>query len=149
MPKRFTFWVKIIWCFPSGSDGEESACNSGDLGSIPGLGRFPGEGNGYPLHYSKVRCKGFSRVHTVIYEDCRDVYFYCSKSYISLMHCFHFSTSLKSHLLRSMASSSHCQAAGYRDWVNCLHQDVTPQPEKDLETIPGMDVSADYCLKSL
>ena len=38
--------------FPSGSEGEKSACNVGDLGSIPGLGRFPGEGNGYPLQYS-------------------------------------------------------------------------------------------------
>ena len=35
-----------------GSVGKESACNAGDLGSIPGLGRFPGEGNGYPLQYS-------------------------------------------------------------------------------------------------
>ena len=33
--------------FPGGSDIKESACNAGDLGSIPGLGRFPGEGNGY------------------------------------------------------------------------------------------------------
>ena len=32
--------------------GKESACNAGDLGSIPGLGRFPGEGKGYPLQYS-------------------------------------------------------------------------------------------------
>ena len=38
--------------FPGGSDGEESACNEGDLGSIPGLGRPPGEGNGNPLQYS-------------------------------------------------------------------------------------------------
>ena len=37
---------------PCGSDGKESACNAGDLGSIPGLGRFPGEGNGNPLQYS-------------------------------------------------------------------------------------------------
>ena len=35
-----------------GSDGEASAYNAGDLGSIPGLGRSPGEGNGYPLQYS-------------------------------------------------------------------------------------------------
>ena len=35
-----------------GSDGKESACNAGDLGSIPGLGSFPGEGNGCPFHYS-------------------------------------------------------------------------------------------------
>ena len=34
--------------FPGGSDGKESACNVGNLGSIPGLGRFPGEGNGQP-----------------------------------------------------------------------------------------------------
>ena len=40
--------------FPCGSAGEESACNAGDLGSIPGLGRPPGEGKGYPLHYSDL-----------------------------------------------------------------------------------------------
>ena len=38
--------------FPGGSDGKESACNAGDLGLIPGSGRSPGEGKGYPLHYS-------------------------------------------------------------------------------------------------
>ena len=38
--------------FPCASAGEESACNAGDLGSIPGLGRSPGEGKGYPLQYS-------------------------------------------------------------------------------------------------
>ena len=37
---------------PGGSDGKESSCNAGDLGSIPGSGRSPGEGNGYPLQYS-------------------------------------------------------------------------------------------------
>ena len=38
--------------FPGGSDGKESACNAGDLGSVPGSGRSPGEGNGNPLQYS-------------------------------------------------------------------------------------------------
>ena len=38
--------------FPGGSDGKESACNAGDLGSIPGLGRSSGEGNGNLLQYS-------------------------------------------------------------------------------------------------
>ena len=38
--------------FPGGSDGKESACTAGDLGSIPGLGTSPGEGNGYLLQYS-------------------------------------------------------------------------------------------------
>ena len=38
--------------FPGDSDGKASACNAGDPGSIPGLGRLPGEGNGNPLQYS-------------------------------------------------------------------------------------------------
>ena len=38
--------------FPGGSAGKESACKAGDLGSIPGLGRSPGQGKGYPLQYS-------------------------------------------------------------------------------------------------
>ena len=42
----------IILGFPDGSAGKQSACNTGDLGSIPGWGRSPGEGNGYPLQCS-------------------------------------------------------------------------------------------------
>ena len=48
----------ILWCsaffmgFPGGSEVKVSACNVGDLGSIPGSGRSPGEGNGNPLQYS-------------------------------------------------------------------------------------------------
>ena len=38
--------------FPDGSDGKECVCIAGDLGSIPGSGRSPGEGNGNPLQYS-------------------------------------------------------------------------------------------------
>ena len=37
---------------PGVSDGKEATCNAGDLGSVPGLGRSPGEGNDNPLHYS-------------------------------------------------------------------------------------------------
>ena len=60
----FNSWVrKICWRrerlptlvflgFPGGSAGKESACNAEDPGSIPGLGRSPGEGKGYPLQYS-------------------------------------------------------------------------------------------------
>ena len=44
--------------FPGGSDGEESACNAGDLGLIPGSGRSPGDGNGYPFQYSCVENSG-------------------------------------------------------------------------------------------
>ena len=42
----------VFLCFPCGSAGKESACNAGDLGSILGLGRSPGEGKGYRLQYS-------------------------------------------------------------------------------------------------
>ena len=38
--------------FPGDSDGKESACKEEDIGLIPGLGRSPGKGNGYPLQYS-------------------------------------------------------------------------------------------------
>ena len=48
----FALLFECCWDFPGGSDGKESACNVGDPGSIPGLERFPGEGNGYSLQYS-------------------------------------------------------------------------------------------------
>ena len=41
-----------LWGFPGGSDGKESVCNAGHLGSVPGLGRSLGEGNGNPLQSS-------------------------------------------------------------------------------------------------
>ena len=46
--------LEKAWGFPDSSAGKESACNAGDLGLIPGLGRSPGEGVGYPLQYSWV-----------------------------------------------------------------------------------------------
>ena len=51
--------------FPCGSVGKESACNVGDLGSIPGLGRSPGEGKGYPLQYSGLENSMDCIVHGV------------------------------------------------------------------------------------
>ena len=42
----------VLIGFPGGSDGKASACNAGDPGSTPGLGRSPGEENGNPLQYS-------------------------------------------------------------------------------------------------
>ena len=58
--------------FPCDSDGKESACNVGDLDSIPKLRRSPGEGKGYPLHYSglenSIQSMGSQRVGTVGFE---------------------------------------------------------------------------------
>ena len=47
----FYSWVQDIVGFPGGSDDKESAYNMGDSGLIPGLGRSPGAGNGYPLQH--------------------------------------------------------------------------------------------------
>ena len=58
-----------IWGFPSGSAGKESTCSVGDLGSIPGLGRSPGEGKGYPLQYSGLENPMDCIVHGVGESD--------------------------------------------------------------------------------
>ena len=46
------FFTSHLWGSSGSSDGKESTCNAGDSGSIPGLGRSPGEGIGYPFQYS-------------------------------------------------------------------------------------------------
>ena len=51
--------------FPRGSADKESACNAGDLGSIPGLGRSPGEGKGHSLQYSSLENSMNSILHGV------------------------------------------------------------------------------------
>ena len=69
---QHTFQGRGIWPhllmgggFPCGSAGNRSACNAGDLGSIPGLGRFPGERKGYPLQYSGLENSMDCIVHGV------------------------------------------------------------------------------------
>ena len=57
--------------FPCDSDGKESACNAGDLGLIPGLGRSPGEGKGYPLQYSGLENSMDCIVHGVAKSQTR------------------------------------------------------------------------------
>ena len=52
--------------FPGGSAGKESACNVGELGSIPGLGRSPGKGKGYPFQYSGLENSVDCIVHGVM-----------------------------------------------------------------------------------
>jgi len=51
--------------FPCGSAGKESTCNAGDQGSIPGLGRSPGEGKGSPLQYSGLENSMDCKVHEI------------------------------------------------------------------------------------
>ena len=56
---------------PCGSAGKESACNVGDLGSIPGLGSSPGEGKSYPLQYSGLENSMQCIVHGVAESQTR------------------------------------------------------------------------------
>ena len=61
-------WLPSLVCvgFPHGSAGKESTCSAGELGSIPGLGRSPGKGTGYPLQYSGLEnFMDYSIVHGV------------------------------------------------------------------------------------
>ena len=59
-------WIGFIGVRASlGSDGKESTCNAGDLGYVPGLGRSPGEGKGYPLQYSSLENSMDCIVHVV------------------------------------------------------------------------------------
>ena len=107
---QFNSWVgNICWrrdrlptpvflVFPCGSAGKESACIVGDLGSIPGLERSPGEGKGYPLQYSDLENSMDSIVHQV------------KKSWTWLRN-FHFTCLGKTELtpwptMRSMAVNS-------------------------------------------
>ena len=55
----------VVLGFPCGSAGKESTCSGEDLGSIPGLGRSPGEGKGYPLQYSGLENSMDCIVHGV------------------------------------------------------------------------------------
>ena len=67
--RRARLPTPVFLGFPGGSDGKESAFNVGDLGTIPGLGRSPGEGNSYLLQYSGLENSMDSIVHGVAKLD--------------------------------------------------------------------------------
>ena len=88
--------LKYVRGFPGGSAGKESAFNAGDLALIPGLGRSPGEGKGYPLQYSGLEksmdCMvpavtkswtQLSNFHLPVHSDILKIVFGCSKSTVS------------------------------------------------------------------
>ena len=84
--------------FPGGSEVKASACNVGDLGSIPGSGRSPGEGNGNPLQYSCLENPmdggaWWATVHRVVksrtrLSDFTFTFTYCCVSVSQRTHCF-------------------------------------------------------------
>ena len=80
--------------FPCGSTGRESGCNAGNLGLIPGLGRSPGEGKGYPLQYSGLENSMDCIVHGIAKSRSR-------------LSDFHFTMELQSvQFSRSVMSDS-------------------------------------------
>ena len=87
--------------FPDSSVGKESACNAGDLGSILGLGRSPGEGKGYPLQYSGLENSMDCIVHRV------------SKSQTRLRD-FHFSLCPSLPVSTSLLCIFYQRASSYR-----------------------------------
>ena len=89
------------------SAGKESTCNAGDLGSVPGLGRSPGEGNGYPLQYSDLENPMDCIVYGVPKSRTRLSDFH---SYLTVFLCFCIFSLLWLNL--SLAKFSHRQKAG-------------------------------------
>jgi len=65
------FVTAICLGFPFGSAGKEATCNTGDLGSIPGLGRSPGEGKGYTFQYYGLENSMDYAVHGVTKSQTR------------------------------------------------------------------------------
>ena len=81
--------------FPCGSAGKESSCNAGDLGSIPGLGKTPGEGKGYPLQYSGLENSMDFIVHGVTKNQTR-------------LSDFHFTSQLYGFISKSLTYGYAC-----------------------------------------
>ena len=143
--------------FPGSSNGKEFACIVGDLGSIPGLGRSPGEGNGYPLQNSGLENSIDCIVHGV------------SKSETQLIN-FHFMTEpqfyctlLKSHLgpadatfflqracVLSKGATQCCgQEVGHPDFPGGPMVKNLPRNAGDVGLIPGWGTKILHLLDQL
>ena len=111
-------YIHVCVCtgFSGGLDGKEPACNAGDLGSIPGLGRSPGEGNGYPLQYSCLenpmdRGAWQATVHGVAKSRTRQSNFH---------FCFLPCVGMHSRLPRWLSGKEpacRCRRCGFEHWA--------------------------------
>ena len=86
-PPYVTELLQSHWGFPCGSAGKEPACNAGDLGSIPGLGRSPGKRKGYSFQYSGLENSMESIVYGVTksWAQLSDFHFHMINEYLFLM----------------------------------------------------------------
>ena len=101
--------IHTIWGPSRSSAGKESTCNMGDLGSIPGLGRSPGKGKGYPLQYSNLENPMDFIVHGVTKSQTRpsDFHFSLSPLYVFPVERFFLDHSRLSQYLQSDHSFLH------------------------------------------
>ena len=94
--------------FPCGSAGKESACNAGDLGSIPGLGRSPGEVKHYPLQYSGLENSMNCIVHGVTESQTQ-------------LSAFHFQMTLKGSFKSPRWHAGSAWVRQAESWKLCSH----------------------------
>ena len=111
--------------FSCGSAGKESACNAGDLGSIPGLERSPGEGNSYALQYSGLESSLDCIVHGV------------TKSHTRLSE-FHFEASLIAQSVKNMPAVQETRVRFLR-WEDPLEKEMATHSSILVWTVPWIE----------
>ena len=107
--------------FPGGSDGKDSACNAGELSSIPRSGRSPGEGNGNPLHYSCLknpmdRGAWWATVHGVAK----------SRTWLSNFPSLHFTSDAGRDWGQEEKGTTEDEMAGWHHWLDGRESEWTP-----------------------
>ena len=98
--------------FPDGSDGKETSCNAGEPGSIPGLGRFPGESNGYPLQWRNLWTKEPGELQSMGLQRLRN-------NWATKTHT-HTHTHTQSHGLFSVINSATINTLIHVSWYFCV-----------------------------
>ena len=132
--------------FPCGSAGKDSACNVGDLGWIPGLGRYPGEGKGYPLQDSGLENSTDCIVHGVAKSGTRlsdtftfmygDICLYVCMWTKSIQSCLTLCNPMD---CSPRGSSVHGDSPGKNTGMGChaLLQGILPAQEWNLPLLFG------------
>ena len=124
-------FIYCLWlhpcCFPGGSADKESTCSAGDLGSIPGLERSPGEGKCYPLQYSGLKNSMAYIVHGV------------AKSWIVTTMASENVKSLSSVWLFAIPRTAACQAPLSMEFARQEYWSGFPRPSPGDFLDPGIE----------